>query len=141
MPINSKAIKILPGSKNMPYYSLCQSIKMLSLSPLVKVLTTYTIAITRNMLMLSMVLNMSPSIRQPISYTCWLFPVFPPYIFLFSISPPFCKATVLTWISHRSSWECLCSTWRFPSSQPCWRICHVLLAIVYIHFLYGFPLW
>lgn len=77
MPINSKAIKILPESKNMSCYSLCQSIKNIPSSPSVKALATYATAIFRNLLMFLIVLNLFPNIWQQFFCKCSQFPVFP----------------------------------------------------------------
>lgn len=106
MPINSKAIKILPGSKNVPCYNPWQSIN--TFPHLLLLRPQWPTVISKNLFMPFIVLNSFPNIRQQIS-CCKVysvsFQVSPPYISLLYIPPSLCKAPVLTTsIFHLSSW-------------------------------------
>lgn len=129
MPINSKAIKILPESKNVSCYSLCQSIKNIPSSPSVKALATYATAIFRNLLMFLIVLNLFPNIWQQFFLQMLSVSSFPHLTFLCFIHPHFCKASVFTSIFHLSSWNVCIFKFNTLLRLDCSEICHVLLVL------------
>lgn len=104
MPINSKAIKILPGSKNVPCYSLCQCIK--TFPRLLLLRPWWPTAISKNLLMPFIVLHLFPNICQQICKVCAVsFQVSPSSISLFYTPQLFCKSPALiTSIFHLSPW-------------------------------------
>lgn len=136
MPINSKAIKILPASKTCLATAL-SIYKNISSSLFVKTVVIYTAEIPKDVLTLFIILYLFPNICQQISYTCCQFPV-PHLRLLCLIFPRLWKSTCLYFSIPPFILEVLAFDFNIFTGATLLEDSSCLLAIVHINCLYVF---